>query len=84
MSPKPGDAGCDPGNPVANRGDNPIIVNEYDCLFLNRDGTPTTASAPIYARLLPPHPTVAQLRETYARLLAAETEFCAVGGSWRA
>ena len=79
MSPKPGDPGCDPGNPVANSGDNPIIINEYDCLFLNRDGTPTTASAPIYARLLPLHPTVEQLRETYARLLAGETEFWRCG-----
>ncbi len=79
MSPKPGDPGSDAGNPVANRGDNPIIINEYDSLFLNRDGTPTTASAPAYAHLLPPHPTVGQLRETYARLLAAQTEFWRCG-----
>jgi beta-galactosidase len=79
MSPRPGDPGSDPGNPIRNRGNNAIIINEYDSLFLNRDGTPTTASAATYARFLPPNPTVEQLRETYARLLAAQTEFWRCG-----
>jgi hypothetical protein len=84
MSPKPGDPGSWPGNPMPNRGDNPIIINEYGWLWLNRDGTPCTL--PIrdhsYERLLPPntrHPTPDQYREAYARTLAAKTEFWRCG-----
>ncbi|MGA2069627.1 MAG: glycoside hydrolase family 2 TIM barrel-domain containing protein [Thermoguttaceae bacterium] len=84
MSPKPGDPGSWPGNPMPNRGDNPIIINEYGWLWLNRDGTPCTL--PIrdrsYEHLLPPntpHPTPDQYREAYARTLAAKTEFWRCG-----
>jgi len=84
MSPKPGDPGSWPGNPMPNRGDNPIIINEYGWLWLNRDGTPCTL--PIrdhsYEHLLPPntpHPTADQYREAYARTLAAKTEFWRCG-----
>jgi hypothetical protein len=66
------------GNPVVNRGNNAVIINEYGWLWLNRDGSPTTISQSVYPVLLPPNATAAQRRELYARLLAAKTEF------WRA
>lgn len=81
MSPKPGEPGSWAGNPTPNAGDNPIIINEYGWLWLNRDGTPTTL--PVrdhsYAHLVPPHATPEQYREAYARTLAAKTEFWRCG-----
>ncbi len=56
-------------------GGNPIVVNEYGWLWLNRDGTPTTLTKDLYQNLLGPHSTTAQRRRLYARYLAAETEF---------
>ncbi|MCX5643263.1 MAG: hypothetical protein NTZ17_01050 [Phycisphaerae bacterium] len=56
----------------------PIIINEYAWLWLNRDGTTTCLTGPVYERLLGPNSTVEQRREFYAKLLAAKTEF------WRA
>jgi beta-galactosidase len=56
----------------------PIIINEYAWLWLNRDGTPTCLTGPVYEKLLGPNSTVEQRREFYARTLAAKTEF------WRA
>ena len=56
----------------------PIIINEYAWLWLNRDGTPTCLTAPVYEKLLGPNSTTEQRRVLYARLLAAKTEF------WRA
>jgi len=53
----------------------PIIINEYAWLWLNRDGTPTCLTAPVYEKLLGPNSTVEQRRELYARCLAAKTEF---------
>ena len=75
MSPKPGEPGSGAGNPVPNRGDNPILINEYGWLWLNRDGTPTTLSQEIYRRLLGADATAQQRRDLYARILAAKTEF---------
>lgn len=63
------------GNARENQSNQPIIINEYGWLWLNRDGTPTTLSKNVYAELLGPDATVPQLRETYARYLAAMTEF---------
>ena len=76
-----GRPGQRPGNPVPNRGDNPIIINEYGWLWLNRDGTPTTAPARlVYAPLARRRiPRPSSYREAYARLLAAETEFWRCG-----
>ena len=54
---------------------NPIIINEYGGLWLNRDGTPTTLSLPVYNYLLGPNADKAKLRQTYARDMAAITEF---------
>lgn len=56
-------------------GKNPMIVNEYGWLWLNRDGTPTTLTKDLYQNLLGTNSTTAQRRHLYARLLAAETEF---------
>ena len=77
MSPKPGDPDSAAGNPVPNRGDNPVIINEYGWLWLNRDGTPCTlpVANKSYQYLLPPNPTPDQYRQAYARTLAAKTEF---------
>ena len=54
---------------------NPIIINEYGWLWLNRDGTPTTLTQKLYTNLLGPKSTTEQRRHLYARYLAAETEF---------
>jgi len=56
----------------------PIIVNEYAWLWLNRDGTTTCLTGPVYEKLLGPNSTTEQRRELYAKYLAAKTEF------WRA
>lgn len=53
----------------------PIIINEYDCLWLNRDGTPTTLSKEIFKGYLGANPTADQRRQLRARYLAAQTEF---------
>ncbi len=58
-----------------NKGKNPVIVNEYGSVFLNRDGTPTPASKAVYEALLGPASTTQQRRELGARILAGETEF---------
>lgn len=56
-------------------GKGPVIVNEYGWLWLNRDGTATTLTSKLYENLLGKNSTTAQRRHTYARYLAAETEF---------
>jgi len=56
----------------------PIIINEYAWMWLNRDGTPTCLTGPVYEKLLGPRSTVEQRRVVYAKYLAAKTEF------WRA
>ncbi len=71
-------SGVPKGNARANTGNNPIIINEYDWLWLNRDGSPTTLSRKVFANLLGPQATATQRRELSARYHAALTEF------WRA
>jgi hypothetical protein len=56
-----------------------IIINEYGWLWLNRDGTPTTLSKKYYDRYLGPNQTADTYRKTYARHLAALTEFWRCG-----
>lgn len=56
----------------------PIIINEYAWLWLNRDGTTTCLTGPVYEKLLGPNSTTEQRRALYAKYLAAKTEF------WRA
>ncbi len=63
------------GNARANTGKNAIIINEYDWLWLNRDGTPTTLSSQVYQNLLGTNSTTAERRLLYARYMAAITEF---------
>ena len=58
--------------------ENPVIINEYGWLWLNRDGSMTTLSEPVYKKLKKDSLTTDQLREQYARYLAAMTEY------WRA
>lgn len=53
----------------------PIIINEYDWLWLNRDGSPTCLTGEIYKDLLGPNSTAAERRLSRARNVAALTEF---------
>jgi beta-galactosidase len=53
----------------------PILINEYGWLWLTRDGYPTCLTDKVYEHLLGSTATVDQRRQTYARLLAAKTEF---------
>ena len=71
-------SGVPQGNARANTDNNPIIINEYDWLWLNRDGSPTTLSRKVFENLLGPEATAAQRRHLAARYHAALTEF------WRA
>jgi beta-galactosidase len=68
-----------PGRPKGdareNTNNNPIIINEYDWLWLNRDGTPTTLSRKGYETFLGTNATAAQRWHLAARDLAALTEF---------
>lgn len=54
------------------------ILNEYGWLWLNRDGTPTILTEPVWEKLLGKAATNEQRLETWAYLLAQLTEF------WRA
>ena len=54
---------------------NPLIINEYGGIWLNRDGSPTTLSQPVYDYLMSPSATIAQRSLLYARNMAAITEF---------
>jgi len=73
-----GVSGVPQGNATPNNGKNPIIINEYDWLWLNRDGSPTTLTRKVYENLLGTNSTPAQRRHLCARYNAALTEF------WRA
>jgi hypothetical protein len=57
---------------------NPIIINEYGWIWLNRDGTTTTLTDQVYANVFPEANTPEKRREVYARNLAILTEY------WRA
>jgi beta-galactosidase len=57
---------------------NPIIINEYEWLWLNRDGSPTTLTESVYNLLLGKNSTRDQRYAIYARILAMDTEY------WRA
>ncbi len=51
------------------------IINEYDWLWLNRDGSTTSLDGEVYASLLGPNSTTGQRRMLHARYMAALTEF---------
>jgi hypothetical protein len=55
--------------------DVPIIINEYDWLWITRDGQPTSLDQYVYRDLLGPNATPAQRRLMYARTMAALTEY---------
>jgi hypothetical protein len=63
------------GNLRDNTGNNPVILNEYGWLWLNRDGSPTKLTTEVYQNLLGPDSTAAQRFHLYARYMAALTEF---------
>ena len=63
------------GSPFAPADRNPIIINEYGWLWLNRDGTPTTLTKNLFENLAGKGAHPAKLFPLAARLLAAETEF---------
>jgi hypothetical protein len=69
------DSGVPTGNVLPNTAKNPVIINEYGWLWLNRDGTPTTLTRDLYQNLLGDDNTTSRRRQVYARYLAAETEF---------
>jgi hypothetical protein len=54
---------------------NPIIINEYDWLWLTREGDPTCLTTHVYSSLLGVDSTVDQRRLLHARYVAALTEF---------
>jgi beta-galactosidase len=55
--------------------DNPIIINEYSWLWLNRDGSPTTLTDTVYKTMFGNGLTTAKKFELYARHVAALTEY---------
>ena len=73
--PTPGTPGKAKGNKILNTRDNPVVINEYGWLWLNRDGTPTILSRRNYHAILGAESTEEERREFYARHLAAMTEF---------
>ncbi len=54
---------------------NPMIINEYGWLWLNRDGTPTTLSDRVYEILWGKELTPEQRFEIFARQMAYLTEY---------
>ena len=63
------------GSMTPNVGHNPIILNEYGMLGLNRDGSCTTTSKAVYESLLGKNSTAPERRHLCAQYMAAETEF---------
>lgn len=61
--------------PAQKKIDVPIIINEYAWLWVNRDGTTTCLTENVYEKLLGPDSTKEQRFLTYAKYLAALTEF---------
>lgn len=57
---------------------NPIILNEYGWLWLNRNGTTTTLTDQVYANVFPEADTPEKRFDAYAKNLAILTEY------WRA
>jgi hypothetical protein len=62
-------------NEAQRRRDVAVIINEYDWLWLTRDGNPTSLTARVYEDLLGKDSTVEQRRALHARYVAALTEF---------
>ncbi len=54
---------------------NPVIINEYAWLWLNRDGTPTTITEKIYQVVFPEASNPEKRVEAYAKTLGILTEY---------
>ncbi len=54
---------------------NPVIMNEYTWMWLNRDGSPTTVSESIYKNLFPEAKTHEKRFKAFAQVLGMETEY---------
>jgi beta-galactosidase len=65
-------------SPDGNTYNNPVIINEYGWVWLNRNGTPTTLTETIYPKVFPDIDTPEERLEAYAKILAIKTEY------WRA
>ncbi len=61
--------------PAQQKRDVAVLINEYDWLWLTRDGNPTSLTAKVYEDLLGKGSTVEQRRALHARCVAALTEF---------
>lgn len=57
---------------------NPVLINEYCWLWMNRDGSPTRLTEPIYRNAFGTGLSTEEMYEIYARHLAIMTEY------WRA
>jgi beta-galactosidase len=66
------------GRPGKPHGEHALLINEYDWLWLHRDGTPAVLSKPVYDHLLGPNATSAQRFSLCAYLLGGLSEY------WRA
>ncbi len=58
---------------------NPRIINEYEWLWINRDGTPCFLTETLYGSIFPNGYTESDIRYYYAKAIAALTEFWRVG-----
>jgi hypothetical protein len=61
--------------PDGKRYNNPIILNEYGWIWLNRNGTTTTLTDKVYENVFPGARTPAERLEVYARNLGILTEY---------
>nr|MCU0362660.1 hypothetical protein [Bacteroidales bacterium] len=61
--------------PGGKRYENPVILNEYGWIWLNRDGSTTTLTDKVYENVFPEAKTPAQRFEVYARNLGMLTEY---------
>jgi hypothetical protein len=55
--------------------DNPVIINEYDWLWLNRNGSTTTLTDNVYANVFPEADTPEKRFEAFAKNLGIMTEY---------
>lgn len=61
--------------PGGKRYNNPVILNEYGWLWLNRNGSTTTLTDKVYANVFPSADTPEKRLEVYAKNLAILTEY---------
>lgn len=61
--------------PDGQRYENPIILNEYGWIWLNRNGTTTTLTDKVYENVFPDANTPEKRLETYAKALGILTEY---------